>query len=68
MLSYYSEELDLQLLVGYSCFFLNTKRSLACLQHNQIDTSLTSQQTPSSGVFQAQMCVEPPRYQSLEWG
>lgn len=30
--------------------------------------SLTSQQTPNNGVFQAQMCGEPPIRQCLEWG
>lgn len=30
--------------------------------------SLTIQQTPNSGVFQAQMCEEPPICQCLEWG
>lgn len=29
---------------------------------------LTSQQTPNSGVFQAQTCGQPPICQSLEWG
>lgn len=29
---------------------------------------LTSQQTPSSGIFQAQMCGVLPIYQSLEEG
>lgn len=33
-----------------------------------IKLSLTSQQTPSSDVFQAQMCGQPPIYQCLEWG